>query len=79
MTHEKEKNFKEIVLKELSKNVHLRPFWREMQTYIKLHDTFSEIDNPNYNWIYTIDVDHPLPKPSLFKRGVRKIRRILKS
>ena len=79
LTHEKEKNFKEIVLKELSKNVHLRPFWREMQTYIKLHDTFSEIDNPNYNWIYTIDVDHPLPKPSLFKRGVRKIRRILKS
>lgn len=77
--NENDKQYKDIVLTALYSHKNLRYDWHNIQDYIKSHDTFSEIDNPNYNWIYTIDVDHPLPKPSLFKRGVRKIRRILKS
>lgn len=56
----------------------IRPQWHDIQDYIVFHDSFAKKNDPNYNWIYTIDIDKSCPKPSIFKRIIRKLKRIVR-
>lgn len=56
----------------------IRPQWHDIQDYIVTYDVFSKKNDSNYNWIYTIDIDKSCPKPSIFKRIIRKLKRIVR-
>lgn len=74
---EQEKHFKEIVVATLNAP-NMRFEWHKIQDYILSHDIFVAKENPDYNWIYTINIDKAFPKPSVLKRGCCKIKRIVK-
>lgn len=75
ITKEQEKNIRKVVVASLNYLNH-RVDWHGIQDYILEHGTFAEKDNPDYNWIYTIDIDKAYPKPSLIRRCAGKLKRI---
>ena len=72
---EKEEKMYAIVRKCLLTTPYQRPQWHDIQNYILSTDNFKEKDNPNYNWIYKIDIDENLPKPSVFRLFGRWVKR----
>lgn len=75
---ENEKDFKRIVVSELMAP-NIRIHWHDIQNYILSHHYFERRNEPNYNWIYDLDIDKAFPKPSFIRRCLRKIKNLIKS
>jgi len=57
---------------------HIKKHWHLIQDSAVVNQRFIKKEDPNYNWIYTIDIDKSCPKPSIFKRIIRKLKRIVR-
>ena len=75
---EAEKKFKEIVQQTIWDMPHIKKHWHLIQDSAVVNQRFIKKEDPNYNWIYTIDIDKSCPKPSIFKRIIRKLKRIVR-
>ena len=73
-----EPNFKTTVINALSRFIHLHPYWHSIQNFILSNNTFIEKNNPNYNWIYTIDIDKIYSNPSLIRRCFRELKKFVR-
>lgn len=73
------KQYKNIVMKELADNKHIRFYWHPIQDYIKLHRPTAIIDNTDYNWILNLNIDKNRPIAvrlyRKFKNGLHKIQK----
>lgn len=78
MDEDKIKNMQRIVAENLVSTPHLKPDWHSIQNYIRTHDTFAEKHNPYYNWIYSINIDSPLPQSAFVLRCARKAKSLLR-
>ena len=74
---EKESKMYSIVHRCLLTTPFQRPQWHDIQDYILKTNKFKEKDNPYYSWIYQLDIDENMPKPSVARILARKIRRRL--
>ena len=74
---EKEQKMYTIVRNCLLTTPYQRPQWHDIQDYIFKTDKFKEKDNPDYNWIYQLNIDENMPKPSIVRMLARKTKRWL--
>lgn len=73
-----EKKFKKIVQQTIWEMPHIKKHWHLIQDSAAENQRFTKKNDSNYNWIYTIDIDKSCPKPSIFKRIIRKLKRIVR-
>lgn len=71
-----ESNFKSTVINALNRFINIHSDWHSIQNFIQSNDTFIEKNNPNYSWIYTIDIDKTYSKPSSIRLCFRNLKKL---
>lgn len=77
------RQYKSIVEDVLLDHQNIKFSWYEIQDYAREHKPVAIVNNDNYNWILSLNIDRNRPAVMKMlrklKRGIRKIKRVIKN